>query len=238
MSAAKIKETDLYLPIKSLLETQGFEVKGEIGAADIVAVRGDEDPVIVELKATFSLTLFHQAIERKSISDFVYIAVPRGSGKPFLKALKNNLALCRRLGLGLITVRLKDGFSEIHVDPGPYQPRQLKPKKERLLKEFAKRVGDPNLGGTGGKKLMTAYRQDALRCLKAVKQNGPTKASLIAKATKVDRARNIMAADHYGWFEKVDTGIYGMTPTGKSALKEYASDLKAFKFKKIEKAVK
>lgn len=238
MSAAKIKETDLYLPIKALLEAQGYEVKGEIGAADIVAVRAEEDPVIVELKATFSLVLFHQAIERQSITDNVYIGVPRGIGKPFLKSLKSNLALCRRLGLGLITVRLKDGFSEIHIDPGPYKPRQLKPKKTRLLKEFVKRVGDPNLGGTGGKKLMTAYRQDALRCLKALKQNGPTKASLIAKATQVERARNIMAADHYGWFEKVEIGIYGMTPIGKTALKEYAVDLKAFKFKKIEKPKK
>lgn len=238
MSTAKVKETDLYLPIKSLLEEQGYEVKGEIGSADIVGVQGDEDPVIVELKSTFSLALFHQGIQRQSITDFVYIAVPRGSGKPFLKSLKNNLALCRRLGLGLITVRLKDGFSEIHVDPSPYKPRQLKHKKTRLLKEFAKRLGDPNLGGTGGKKLMTAYRQDALRCLKALKQNGPTKASLIAKATKVDRARNIMAADHYGWFEKIDTGIYAMTALGKAALKEYAVDLKAFKFKKIKKETK
>lgn len=238
MSAAKIKETDLYLPIKSLFEGQGYEVKGEIGASDIFAIRGDEEPVIVELKATFSLALFHQAIERQTITDAVYIAVPRGTGKPFLKTLKNNISLCRRLGLGLITVRLKDGFSEIHVDPGPYKPRQLKPKKERLLKEFAKRVGDPNLGGTGGKKLMTAYRQDALRCLKALKQNGPTKASIIAKATQVERARNIMAADHYGWFEKVGAGIYNMTPIGKAALKEYAADLKAFKIKKLEKPEK
>lgn len=235
MSAAKIKETDLYLPIKSLLQEQGYEVKGEVGAADIVACRSDEEPLIVELKATFSLALFHQAIERQSITDTVYVAVPRGAGKAFLKSLKNNVALCRRLGIGLITVRLKDGFSEIHLDPSPYKPRQSKLKKARLLKEFAKRVGDPNLGGTGGKKLMTAYRQDALRCLKALKQNGPTKAALIAKATQVERARNIMAADHYGWFEKVEKGIYDITPVGKAAFKEYAADLKAFKFKKIVK---
>ncbi|MFK7901722.1 MAG: DUF2161 domain-containing phosphodiesterase [Nitratireductor sp.] len=237
MSASKIKETDLYLPIKALLEGQGYEVKGEVGAADIVGVREQDDVVIVELKATFSLALFHQAIERQKITDHVYVAIPRGTGKPFLKALKNNINLCRRLGLGLITVRLKDDFSEIHIDPTTYTPRKMKPKKTRLLKEFAMRVGDPNLGGTsgaGGKKLMTAYRQDALRCLKALKKHEALKAALVAKVSACERARNIMADDHYGWFEKGEgLGVYQITPKGRDALKEYAKDLKLFKLKKL-----
>ncbi|MBL4647243.1 MAG: hypothetical protein JKY99_12395, partial [Rhizobiales bacterium] len=107
MATKKPLETELYAPIKRLFEGQGYEVKGEIGAADVVAVRGTEDPIIIELKTSFSLSLFHQAVERQGISDIVYIAVPRGTGKPFQKALKNNKTLCRRLGLGLITVRLK-----------------------------------------------------------------------------------------------------------------------------------
>ena len=77
----KIAETDLYQPVKTLLEGQGYEVKGEVAAADIVAIRGEEDPIIVELKTAFSLTLFHQAIERQSLSDHIYIAVPRGTNK-------------------------------------------------------------------------------------------------------------------------------------------------------------
>jgi len=27
-----------------------------------------------------------------------------------------------------------------------------------------------------------------------------------------------MAANHYGWFEKIDRGIYGLTPAGAQAL--------------------
>lgn len=235
LSKAKIQETDLYLPIKKMLEGQGYEVKGEVGAADIVACRDKEPPVIVELKAAFSLALFHQGIERLKLTDKVYIAVPRGTGRSFMKSIKNNRAMCRRLGLGLITVRLKDGFVEIHLDPEPYKPRQSKVKTSRLLREFEKRVGDPNLGGTGGKKLMTAYRQDALRCLKALKKHGALKAALVAKITQVDRARNIMADDHYGWFEKGEgLGIYQITPKGMEALKEYAAHLKLFKLNKLE----
>ncbi len=225
MKKPGMRETDLYPPIKALLEGQGYEVKGEIGAADVVGLRGTENPVIVELKTGFSLSLFHQAIERQAVSDLVYIAVPRGSGKVFSKSLRSNKALCRRLGLGLISVRLKDGFVEIHLDPLPYKPRQSAQKKARMLREFANRVGDPNTGGATREGLMTAYRQDALRCLSVLKQNGPTKAALVARATGVESARRLMADDHYGWFERVSTGIYAISPKGLDAITHYQDDL-------------
>ncbi|MEM6666690.1 MAG: DUF2161 family putative PD-(D/E)XK-type phosphodiesterase [Pseudomonadota bacterium] len=227
MAKPRPKETDLYPPIKALLEGQGYEVKGEVGAADLVAVRGREDPVIVELKTGFALSLFHQGIERQAITDSVYVAVPRTTGAAFQKALKANRKLCRRLGLGLMTVRLKDGLVEIHEDPAPYQPRQSKPRKARLLKEFARRVGDPNRGGATREGLMTAYRQDALRCLATLSENGPTKASTVATDTGVTTARNIMADNHYGWFERVERGIYGLSPKGEEATRTYRCDLKA-----------
>lgn len=213
----KPKETDLYAPVKKLLEDQGYEVKSEIGAADVVALRGEEPPVIVELKTGFSLSLFHQAIDRLALADTVYVAVPRGKGRAFLSSLKSNLKLCRRLGLGLITVRLEDGFTEIHLDPGPYAPRKNKAKSARLLREFARRVGDPNLGGTNRTTIVTAYRQDAMRVAAHLCRSGPCKASDIAKATGVARARAIMADDHYGWFERVERGIYRLSPKGESA---------------------
>lgn len=222
-----IRETDLYLPVKSLLEGQGYEVKSEIGAVDVVALRESEPPVIVELKTGITLSLFHQAIERQAITDHVYMAVPYNSGRPFYTALKRNIALCRRLGLGLITVRLKDGLVHIHCDPGPYQPRKSKPRTARLLIEFAKRVGDPNKGGATRRGLMTAYRQDALRCASLLAENGPTKAALVAKAANAEKARQIMADDHYGWFEKVSKGIYSVTPLGLIALADYEMELEA-----------
>lgn len=227
VKAVKIKETDLYPPIKNFLEGQGYEVKAEIGAADIVALRGEEPPLIVEMKTGFSLALFHQAIERLAMTDLVYISVPRGSGKPFLKSLKGNIALCRRLGLGLLTVRMKDGFVEAHLDPSPYRPRKSKIKQSRLLREFSRRVGDPNLGGSTRRTLMTAYRQDALRCLAYLKREGPTKAALVAKSCDVNTARRIMADDHYGWFERVDKGIYAITPKGLEGAEEYAKEIAA-----------
>jgi hypothetical protein len=220
MPRTKPRETELYRPVKALLEGQGYVVKGEIGAADIVAVRGDEDPVVVELKTGFSLSLFHQGIERQTITDIVYIAVPRGTGRAFQKAIAANRSLCRRLGLGLMTVRLKDGLVEVHADPAPYKPRKSHVKRARLLKEFAKRTGDPNAGGAMRQGLMTAYRQDALRCARVLSELGPTKAALVAKASGVERARALMADNHYGWFERVATGIYSLCPKGSEALRQ------------------
>lgn len=210
----KPRETDLYPPVKAYLEAQGYEVKAEIGAVDVVAVRGDEAPVLVELKLGFTLTLLHQGVARQAISDDVYLAVPRGKGKPFLTALKGHLSLCRRLGLGLITVRLKDDFVEVHLDPAPYKPRKSKPRQTRLLREFARRVGDPNAGGQTRAGLVTAYRQDATKIAAFLAQNGPSKGAVVAKATGVELATRMMANDHYGWFERVGLGVYALTPNG------------------------
>jgi hypothetical protein len=76
-----LRETDLYAPVKAWLEAQGFEVKSEVGAVDVMARRPEEDPVIVELKTGFTLKLLQQAVARQSVSDWVYVAVPRWSGK-------------------------------------------------------------------------------------------------------------------------------------------------------------
>ena len=219
-----MRETDLYPPIKAFLEAQGYTVKGEVEGCDVVAIRGEEPPVIVEMKAVFSLALVFQGIARQCIADDVYLAVP-----PFPRhAGRRNdaLALCRRLGLGLLTVRLEPSpFVEALLDPAEYRPRRRRRGLDRLLREFQRRVGDPNEGGSGRRKLMTAYRQDALRCAAYLGVNGPTKAAVVAGAVGVARARVMMYADHYGWFERppgTPLGVYGLTPKGRAALEAYA----------------
>jgi len=157
----KPRETDLYAPVKSFLQGQGYVVKGEIGAVDVVAVRGEEEPVLVELKLGFSLALVHQGLARQKVSDLVYLAIPK---PPKAKALKDNTRLCRQLGLGLLTVRLRDGFVEPLADPAPFIPGKSPKRKARLLREFARRVGDPNKGGATKVGIITSYRQDPLKC--------------------------------------------------------------------------
>ena len=224
-----MRERALYPPVKAFLEAQGYEVKGEVNGCDLVAIRDEEPPVIVELKTTFSLNLVFQGIARQGLSDTVYLAVP-----PFAERTvraRDALSLCRRLGLGLLAVRLVPSpLVEALLDPAPYRPRKRQPAIGRLLREFQRRVGDPNDGGSSRRKIITAYRQDALRCAVHLGRNGPAKAAVVARTTGVDRAGAIMRADHYGWFERAagtPRGVYDLTPKGRAALEEYGDAMAA-----------
>ena len=211
------READLYPPIKAYLQRQGYDVKGEVGAADVVGRRGDE-VVIVELKRSFSLALFHQGVERLALTDAVYLAVPAG-GKA--KALKANVKLARRAGLGVLTVRERDGLVEVLADPGPYAARQSKSKRKKLLRAYDRLKGDPNAGGATRHGIVTGYRQDALACARFLAVHGPSKGSVVKEWTEVPQATQIMAADHYGWFTRVSRGIYGLTAAGQKGIADF-----------------
>lgn len=214
-----MKEADLYPPVKAYLEAQGYAVKGEVGAADVVARRGEDPVVIVELKLAFSLALFHQAIARMAITDLVYIAVPRPK-----KGGKDNVALARRLGIGVLFIRPRDGLVEAMADPGPYRPRKSVKKTGRLLREFDRLRGDPNAGGATRHGLVTGYRQDALACARFLAVHGPTKGAKVAEWTEVPTATRIMATNHYGWFERVERGVFGLTDVGKRGIGDWGED--------------
>ncbi|MCF2906435.1 DUF2161 family putative PD-(D/E)XK-type phosphodiesterase [Octadecabacter sp. CECT 8868] len=218
---SKPREADLYAPVKAYLQRQGYDVKGEVGAADVVGRRGDE-VVIVELKVGFSLALFHQGIERLAVTDDVYVAVPAG-GKN--KALRSNVKLARRLGLGVLTVRLRDGVVEALADPGPYAARKIKKKKTKMLRAFDRLDGDPNEGGATRHGIVTGYRQDALKCALYLVNSGAEKGAIVAKATGVPVATRIMRDNHYGWFEKVEKGVYSLTPKGQQGVKDWGDVL-------------
>ena len=76
-----ITEAALYPPVKSFLEGQGYVVRGEVRGCDLVARRGNEEPVIVELKLRFTLSLLLQGIDRLALSPRVYLAVPRPTAR-------------------------------------------------------------------------------------------------------------------------------------------------------------
>lgn len=212
-----MREADLYPALKAYLEGQGYLVKAEIGACDIMARRADEPPLVVEMKLTFSLSLVMQGIARQALVDHVYLAVPVSPAKGWTLRYRDITALCRRLGLGLLAVDVAAATVTAHLDPGPYTPRKNALRAARLLREFERRVGDPNIAGTTRTPRMTAYRQDALRCA-AHLAICPAAPAAIAKATGVTKAATLLRADHYGWFERVARGVYTLSPKGQAAL--------------------
>jgi hypothetical protein len=223
-------EEDLYAPVKAFFEGQDYEVKAEVNGCDVVAQRDGEPMVIVELKTGFTLPLVLQGVDRLALSERVYLAVAVAA-KPAANSLwrrerRGILKLCRRLGLGLLAVHEAAGSNaplvEPLLDPLPYKPRPNKRRTGLLAREFAHRVGDPNTGGVRRRPIVTAYRQAALRCAAHLHEHGPTKASEVAKGTAVAKAGRIFGDDVYGWFERIERGIYTLSPKGTAAIETYA----------------
>lgn len=220
-----MQETDLYPPLKIYLESQGYEVKGEILNCDVVAHRTGEHPVIIELKLTLNMTVLLQAVDRLKTSRTVYIGVPLGL-TVLKKRRKQVIKLLRMMGLGLIVIdpHAKIGNVDVLCDPGEYKPRQLKKQTQRLLKEFQERVGDPNQGGANMQRgVMTAYRQKALAIANYLLEHGETKAAIIAKALEEPKTRPILYDNVYGWFDRLGKGIYILSPRGKSEIPSWFS---------------
>ena len=225
-------EVDLYGPIKQFLESQGYAVKGEIGACDIVAVRGDEGPVVVELKERLNLALLLQAVDRLRVSDAVYVAfrIGKGHSASWRSRRKHVTSLLRRLGLGLLTVSASGSVVAV-LDPAPYRPRLDTGRRTRLLREFAERVGDPETGGSTSRQRLTAYRQDAVRCARELTNERVLKVSVIRERAEVSRAGPILRDNHYGWFERVKTGHYELSPSGRRDMIRWSDALESLERK-------
>lgn len=223
-----MRETDLYPPIKAYLEGQGYEVKAEVDGCDVVARRGEEPLVIVELKLALNLDLVLQAVDRQKVCDAVYMAVPddrRTTSRTLLRRSYGEvLRLTKLLGLGLIVVgfRARSTVVDAVVDPAPYRPRKSPRKRQRLLREFEELRADFNVGGSRGARV-TAYRQDALACAAYLKDEGVRRPVEIRDATGVVRAARIVYDNHYGWFERLGAGKYRLSKPGVLALDEYRS---------------
>jgi hypothetical protein len=212
-------ETALYLPIKNFLEAAGYAVKGEIGSCDVVGLSGDEPIVVVicELKLTFNLELVLQAVDRAIASDEVWIAArvsAKGKGREGDRRFRD---LCRRLGFGMLAVS-DSGTVDVIVSPVAPMPRKNIRRRSRLVEEHRRRKGDPALGGSTRAPIMTAYRQQALACAVAI-QNGQQRPKDIR--ANAPEAAKILRHNVYGWFERVDRGIYALTELGSEALKRW-----------------
>lgn len=208
-------ETSLYPAVKTFLEAQGFTVKGEVRGCDIVAVRGSDPPILVicELKLGFTLELVLQGLDRMRAADDIWLAV--AASKRGRDRESRAHRLCRMLGFGLLAVTPEKARVEILVEPAPYQPRRNAKERKRILKEHAARRGDPTEGGSTRQPIMTAYRQQALDCAAALRE-GPKKPREL-KPLAPDAAA-ILQRNVYGWFERVERGVYRLTAPGEAAL--------------------
>lgn len=212
-------ETALYEPVKRFLEVAGYVVKGEVGGCDLVGITADEPPLVVvcELKQSFNLELILQAVDRQAQSDEVWIAARvslRGKGRESDRRYRD---LCRRLGFGMLGVGATDTV-EIIVSPASPLPKKNTRKRIRLVEEHRRRKGDPTAGGSTRRPIMTAYRQQALACAAALR-DGPLRPRDLKATTPI--AAKILLHNVYGWFDRIDRGVYALTSAGQEALQRW-----------------
>lgn len=208
--------------MKSFLEAAGYSVKGEVGGCDLVGLLEGEPPLVVicELKQSFNLELVLQAVDRQAQSDEVWIAArtsATGKGRERDRRFRD---LCRRLGLGMLGVSASDHV-EIIVSPIAPMPKKNTRKRIRLVEEHRRRKGDPTAGGSTRQPIMTAYRQQALACAAALQQ-GPLRPRDLKATTPI--AAKILLHNVYGWFDRIDRGLYGLTDAGQQALQRWPLD--------------
>lgn len=160
-----MKESDLFPPVKSWLEGNGFQVYSEV-SPQRMSTRADVAgitpllTVVVELKQTLSLDLIEQAINWIPHANYVYVAIPRR--KQEVKWLVQNLL--KQHGIGLLEVDLTTG--EIFVRSWRRAPR---PRLNRRITDYIKSsLTEYHLqhspdGGHAGGGYITPYRITMLK---------------------------------------------------------------------------
>lgn len=218
-----VHEADLYLPVRDFLVAQGFTVRGEVRGCDVAGVR-DDRVVVVELKRGLTLDLLLQGVRRQKLADLVYVAVPRPATRVREARLRGYLPLLRQLELGLLLVDLRHARPSLDVvlQPVPFQRRRNPRERGAVLREVALRSGDDNTGGTRGRPLVTAYRENALLIALLLARSGPMQPRQLRAMGTGQKTLAILCDDVYDWFERVDRALYRLKPAGETALTTYA----------------
>ena len=220
---ATFRESDMYGPVRDWLLAQGYTIRGEVKDCDIAA-RKDDGLVIVELKRQFSIELLIQATRRQSACESVYVALPVGALKRRGSRWRGVTRLLRRLELGLIFVDLRKSPPRIEIPfhPLPFQRQQRKGARRAILEEIAHRSGDFNKGGSTGRKILTAYRENAIQVACFLDKLGPTAPRQLRALGTGPKTLSILSSNFYGWFVRVEKGVYTVTAKGRAALETAA----------------
>lgn len=220
-------EEDMYELVRDHFLTLGYSVHGEVRACDMTALK-DDTLVILELKKSLSMELLVQAVKRQRLGDLTYICVPKPVNYTKNRKFKDTLYLLKRLSLGLIFCDPAQGLLEVVLQPQEFDMARSRKaysgRRQQLMTEIQGRATSLNKGGSRGRKLMTAYREDAIRLLWL---SGRSEHIAPKDGTRrgIRKAGAILRDNHYGWFEKTGRGQYAMTESGRAALAEYAQIL-------------
>jgi hypothetical protein len=206
-----------------------YTVYAEVKNHDILAVK-DNETISIEMKKSFNATLLMQAVQRQKTSDGVYIAIPHPGKNVFQKKWHKIIYLIKRLELGLIVVKFTKNNPRAEISFHPKECTRYKNKKQKtaILREVEGRSKNYNIGGSSGSKLVTAYRENSIHIACCLDMLGPMSAKNLRKTGTCDKTYSILYNNFYGWFEKVEKGVYSLHSEGKKALIHYKDIAKLY----------
>jgi hypothetical protein len=205
-----MKETGLFLPVKHLFESLGFEVEAEIEHIDMVAKK-EARWIAIELKKELNVHVIAQILKRQTLTDEGYIAIMKPSSKTIMsQTFKDKLLILKRLGIGLIYV---DNQAMLIKEAEVVTPRKKHKDKQRLIDTF-QALNHENIGGSSQTPRMTLYKKQAMRIAKVI-GNSSKKVSDIKKETLIEKTYSILYKNYYQWFHPLGKGIYELTEQGK-----------------------
>lgn len=218
----RILETDLYEPLRNLLQHCGYKVRGEVLSCDLVAVK-DKQIVVIEQKLRLNLELLAQAAQRQKITESVYVAVPVEEVQRWGRRWRSVRHVCQRLELGLILVDLKKKPPQAHVEFHPVTaPRRKKHDLVRaVLQEVEMRSVDGNKGGASRVPLLTAYRENCIHIAVCLDLYGPLSPKALRELGTGAKTLSILSNNFHGWFDRIGHGLYSLRPEGHAALASY-----------------
>lgn len=219
----QIAETDLCGPVRDYLTAQGYTVRCEVSDCDIAAAKGD-DLIIIELKRALNISLLAQAVDRQKMTASVYVAIPRPSNRArWMRETKGIHKVLRRLELGLILVAVGKSRTPVEIifHPGPFEHKRRSKARRAILQEIERRSGDYNEGGSTRRKLVTAYRENAIQIASILAERGPLSPRHLRDLGADAKTQSILYRNVYSWFDRVEKGVYALNDRGKDELKLY-----------------
>lgn len=224
-----IKETDLHEPVKQWLIGEGFDVRSEVKAIDMVGLYGDL-MIAVELKIKLNLEVINQAVERQGVADLVYIAVAHDFKAVESKRFQMTLLTLKRLNLGLLLVNFRSKVPEVveYLKPEHFDfersKRAKKTKRAAIIAEFNKRCADFNTAGSTKAKIMTGYKEQCLLVAHYMKRYGlQSPKAFKSYGFETAKVSAILGKNFNNWYRKIDKGIYSLSEEGESALKTHSN---------------
>ena len=180
------------------------------------------------MKRNLSVALLAQAAERQKAVRSVYVVIPHPGKRLRSKEWRAACHLLRRLELGLVLVRTKppaynEQMEQVEIVQHPIPFQRVTRSKERIaiLREVEGRSDDFNQGGSTGRRLVTAYRENAIMIAGFLSVLGPSTPADLRSGGTGPKTQSILYSNFYGWFQRVSKGVYELTPKGLAEARGY-----------------